>query len=184
MCRFMLVVAVAATSVFFSFLLLLAAGAPVSHKDGTTELIERPTPDAPTFPIIYNHREAFVNLFGCSKHLLEDHIIPTRMHSSRMRIIRCSGCLMGGWGSARGCLPWRCPPRGVCLPRGCLPRGLSAQGGLPRGVCPRGACLGVSAEGGCLPRGVSAQKGCLPRGCTPPLPPTPFPMDRQTPVKT
>ena len=45
----------------------------------------------------------------------------TRMHSSRMCTVHCSGC----WGR-RGC----CLPEGV-LPGGCLPGGVSALG-----VCP------------------------------------------------
>ena len=40
------------------------------------------------------------------------------MHSSRMRTVRCSGCLGGGGG-------W-------CLPRGCV---------CPRGACPGDVCL-------------------------------------------
>ena len=52
----------------------------------------------------------------------------TRMHSSRMRTVRCSGRL-----------------REVCLPKGCLPKVGSVQG--------RGVCLGDVCPGGCLPRG-------------------------------
>ena len=44
-----------------------------------------------------------------------ERIAQTRMHSSRMRTIRCSG---------------RLPGRG-CLPRGCLPKG----GGVCQGEC-------------------------------------------------
>ena len=51
----------------------------------------------------------------------------TRMHSSRMRTVRCSGRLLGGV-----CLGGVCP-RGFCL----LPGGVSSQ----EDVCP----------GGCLP---------------------------------
>ena len=56
----------------------------------------------------------------------------TRMHSSRMRTIHCSGRLLG-----EGC-------GGVCLGRGCL----------PGGVCLGGICLGSVYLGGgwCLPR--------------------------------
>ena len=54
----------------------------------------------------------------------------TRMHSSRMCTVRCSG------------RPWR--GKGVCMPGGCLPaRGSACQGGLPAGGS---ACQGgVSA---------------------------------------
>ena len=50
-------------------------------------------------------------------------LIKTRMHSSRMRTVRCSSRLLGeGVVSARGCLPGGGGylPRGVC-PGGCLP---------------------------------------------------------------
>ena len=56
----------------------------------------------------------------------------TRMHSRRMRTIRCSGCLMGGVclgvSVQVGCLPggW-VSAQGWCLPRwasACLPRGV------------------------------------------------------------
>ena len=46
----------------------------------------------------------------------------TRMHSSRMRTVGCSGRHWGVWVSAQGggrCLPggWEVSARGVCLPR-------------------------------------------------------------------
>ena len=92
-------------------------------------------------------------------------INKTRMHCSRMRPIRCSGCLMGGI-----CLGGVCP--GVCLPRN---RGLPREGVCPEGsVCRGGVPVCLSAWGGGLPRGVSAwgmsaqgvsaQGGCLPVG--------------------
>ena len=57
--------------------------------------------------------------------------ISTRMHSSRMRIVRCSG--LRGMSAQEGvCLggvcPGRCLPRGVCL-------GVSAQGGVCPSTC-------------------------------------------------
>ena len=63
-------------------------------------------------------------------------ILITRMHSSRMRTVRCSGRpLRGG-----------VCPGGVCL-GGCLPRGICLGGVSARGCLPRGCvCLGV-----CLP---------------------------------
>ena len=61
-----------------------------------------------------------------------------RMHSSRMRTVRCSGRVGGG----------------------CLPRGVSTQGELSGYG---GICLGVSAWG-CLPRGCLPKGGCLRRG--------------------
>ena len=66
----------------------------------------------------------------------------TRMHSSRVRTVRCSNRLLEGGGlSAQA----ECLPRGsVCLPRGCLPRGC-----LPRSVYPAGVCLPARA-GVCL----------------------------------
>ena len=79
-----------------------------------------------------------------------DSNTTTRMQSSRMRTIRCSGhVLVGGVSAQEGCLA-----RGdlVCWGR-CLPRGLSDRGCLPgAGVRP----------GGCLSKGVSARGGCLP----------------------
>ena len=40
----------------------------------------------------------------------------------------------------------------------CLPRGVSTQEGVYLGgVCPGGVFLGVSPQGGCLPKEVSAQ---------------------------
>ena len=64
--------------------------------------------------------------------------MKTRMHSSRMRTVRCSGRLGGGGA-------------GVC-PGGCLTRGgvSDQEGYLPRGQC--------------LPRWVSVQGGFLPGG--------------------
>ena len=102
----------------------------------------------------------------------------TRMHSSRMRTVRCSSRLSGGVSAqGEGCLP----SGGVCLEKG---------GVCPGGVSLWGVCLGggqpgeVSAQevstqgvvclGGCLPGGVC--KGGLPNGecllggvCQPPL---------------
>ena len=72
----------------------------------------------------------------------------TRMHTSRMRAVRCSSHLAAG-GVWRGGVS----ARGVCLPGG----GVSAQGGiclgggLPRGVSAWGVW------GGVYPEGVSAQ---------------------------
>ena len=68
------------------------------------------------------------------------------MHSSRMRIVRCSD-----HGGGAGCLPdW-----GGCLPGGggCLSR----RGVWPGGVCPGSVCLGCVCPGGVSPG------GCLPR---------------------
>ena len=71
----------------------------------------------------------------------EQPTLLTRMHSSRMRTVRCRSRLL--WG-------------GVCL-------GVSAQGG----VGPEVSASGVSAQGvsaqGVSAQGVSAQ-GCLPKG--------------------
>ena len=68
----------------------------------------------------------------------------TRMHSSRMGTVRCSG--RRGWGVSTqvGCLPRGCLAR-ECLLEGCHPReGFCPDGGcLPREcVCPGGVCLG------------------------------------------
>ena len=41
-------------------------------------------------------------------------IITTRMHSSRVRTVRCSDRHWGGCLPARGCLPGSCLPAGVC----------------------------------------------------------------------
>ena len=54
----------------------------------------------------------------------EETALLTRMHSSRMRTIRCSSYLPGWGGSSQGgvcprrCLPCRVCPRGRCLSRG------------------------------------------------------------------
>ena len=79
-------------------------------------------------------------------------IQKTRMHSSRMRTVRCSGC--------RGCIP-ACTRQGGCLPMGGVCPELSAGGCLTReeGCLPGGVCPG---EGGVFPGRVSA---------TNPLPP-------------
>ena len=53
----------------------------------------------------------------------------TRMHSSRMRIVRCSGRL-------GGCLHGQVSVRG-CLPRECLPGGVSQRGVSAWGMCLR-----------------------------------------------
>ena len=86
----------------------------------------------------------------CVISYLRKNVPQTRMQSSRMRTVRCSGRLLGA-----GC-------QGGCVPGG-VPRAVSAWGCLPgvstRRVCQGGVCLG---GGG----GVSA-KGCLPRGCRP-----------------
>ena len=60
--------------------------------------------------------------------MIQVDLFETRMHSSRMCIIRRSGRL-------------------GCLPRGCLPGGC---------VCPGGCLLGGCLPGGFLPMGVSA----------------------------
>ena len=82
-------------------------------------------------------------------------LCQTRMHSSRMYTVRCSGrpCGAGVW-----------PGRG-CLPGGCLLRGVSVQGGVCPGgsVCPGVVCV---CPRGCLPEGVSAQEVVYPPGQT------------------
>ena len=87
---------------------------------------------------LLTERQTPVKIQPCPKLRLR---AVTRMHSSRMRTICCSGHLIGGV----------CP--GGVSAWGCLPNGVSARGCLPGGsVCP----------GGCLSRRV-----CLPRGCLP-----------------
>ena len=82
----------------------------------------------------------------------------TRMHSSRMHTIHCSGCHIPAC-TGHGCVyPSMHMGRGVCIPAMHWTRGVSAQ----EGVCP----LGVSAQEGVCPFGVSAW-GCLPRWCLP-----------------
>ena len=49
---------------------------------------------------------------------IRNHVL-TRMHSSRMHTVCCSGHLGGGGGVCLG----RCLPRGRVCPGGCLPRG-------------------------------------------------------------
>ena len=76
-----------------------------------------------------------VVMSSCSGIIGDSPTIQTRMHSGRIRTVRCSSRLPRG---RRGvCL-------GRCLPGGCLP-GVSARGGV---ICPKG-CLAV----GCLPKG-------------------------------
>ena len=78
---------------------------------------------------------------GVEKALIQQTDFKSKMHSSRMRTIRCSGrlCVCGEGGDLPRGVVWD-----VCL------GGMSAQG-----VCPGEG--GVSAQGGCLPRGVSAR---------------------------
>ena len=112
---------------------------------------------------------------------LEHHKITinltTRMHSSRMRTVRCSG-RRGGGGV---CIP-ACTGQGVCIPvctgwggvsqhalgRGCLPRGVCAQGGC---VCRGGVCL--PRRGVYIPA-YTGQGGVYPSACWD----TPPPMNR------
>ena len=97
----------------------------------------------------------------------------TRMHSSRIHTVRCSGCRRGGergvsqhaLGRGDGvCIP-ACTGQGVCITactgrgvypsmhwtEGCLQRGESEQGGVYPGGVSAGGCLPWR----CLPRGVS-----------------------------
>ena len=64
-------------------------------------------------------------------YIIWNAFLLTRMHSSRMCTVRCSGhCREGGLpgGVCPGvCLPGRCLPGGY-LPGRCLPRGVSARG--------------------------------------------------------
>ena len=80
--------------------------------------------------------------------------IGTRMHSSRMRIVRCR-CRVSQHALGRGCVSQHALGRG-CLPRGggCLTRGVSDQGG-------------VSAQGMSLPRGLSVE--CMRGYMAPPM---------------
>ena len=87
------------------------------------------------------------------------HNTKTRMHSSRMRTVRCSSRLLGGGVSGPGgCLP----ARGVCLSGGSACQGVSACHGVYAchgGVCQEGG-LGLGClPGGSLPRRVCG--GCL-----------------------
>ena len=83
--------------------------------------------------------------------------LATRMHSSRMRTVRCSGHLDGGGGGAASQE---------------VSAAVAVSGG---GVS---ACRGMSAcQGRCLPEG-----GCLCRGCQPDTPP--LWTEWQTGVKT
>ena len=107
---------------------------------------------------------------------LEVFTLKTRMHSSRMRTVRCSGhrgrvCVsqhaLGRGVSAQGVSAQGVSAQGRCgvCPRGCLPGGVWPGGCLPmgRGDLARGRVW----PGGCLPRGVSARRVC-PVGYTPP----------------
>ena len=86
-----------------------------------------------------------------------ESIILTRMHSSRMRTLRCSGHPGGVYPS----MHW-----GVCIPactgQGCVyPSMHWAEGGcIPAHTGQGDVCPGVCVcPGGCLPGGVSAQWG-------------------------
>ena len=78
------------------------------------------------------------------------YLNSTKMHSSRMRTVRCSSRLWGGGGGV--CFVHTGIPPGQTTPLGrmCLPK--------EECVCPGG---GVSAEGGLPGGGGSAQEGCL-----------------------
>ena len=71
--------------------------------------------------------------------------LNTRMHSSRMRTVRCSGHLGGG--CPGGCLPGGMSALGRVSARGCL------AGGVLQGVSGRGVSVWV---GVCVCQGVSA----------------------------
>ena len=105
--------------------------------------------DKVTMTVSRNHLPKTDSLLVC----VVGEKTTTRMHSSMMHTVCCSG-RPGGV-----CPGGVCP--GVCVcPGGCLPRG----GGK---VSSQGGCLGVSAHGGCLPR------GCIP-ACTEADPPSPW----------
>ena len=103
----------------------------------------------------------------CPK-FIDQFLIETRMHSSRVPTVPSSGCREGG-----GCIT-ACTGQGIVYPsmhwtggcasqhalgRGCLPGSV-----YPEGVCPWGCLPGwVSVQGVSTQRGVSAQ-GCLPGG--------------------
>ena len=92
----------------------------------------------------------------CEKTTTFQKTFQTRIHSSRMRTVRCSnhllrrvsaygGCLprgMGGGVFLGGCLPRvGCLPVGVCLGGVCLLGGVCPGGGPLSCVCPEGRCL-------------------------------------------
>ena len=69
-----------------------------------------------------NGKWVFYCIHSCPHWIPMDPIsLKTRMHSSRMRTVRCSGRL-------GGCLP------GGCLPMECLPQGSPQEGGVCPGV--------------------------------------------------
>ena len=110
----------------------------------------------------YNSSKWYELILKLTLKAIEVSWYGTRMHSSRMCIIHCSGHL-GGEGGLLGFYPGGCLPGGY-LPREVLLKGVPAQWG----VCPRGVCLGVSAQGVSVPRvsaqGVSAQGVVQPPG--------------------
>ena len=85
---------------------------------------------------------SYISTYGRGTCSRTSETFTTRMHSSRMRNVRCSSRLPGGGVSAY--------PGGVCLPGGVW---------LPGDVC-------LGGRGRCLPRRVSICLGgvCLPRG--------------------
>ena len=72
--------------------------------------------------------------------------ILTRMHSSGMRTVRCSGRYIPACTGQGVCISQHALDRGVCIPA-CTRQGLSAQGGVCPGVSARRRCL----PGMCLP---------------------------------
>ena len=84
----------------------------------------------------YIEQPDIMSIFLCTSVI--DSNTTTRMQSSRMRTIRCSGHVLGGVSAQEGCLPrGSLPAGGGVFPGGCLTGGLylgrvSARGG----VCP------------------------------------------------
>ena len=97
-------------------------------------------------------------------------LINTRMHSSRMRTVRCSDRREGGGGG--GGEGWRWHVSQHALHRGCVYPSMHWAGGVYPSMHWAGGCLarGVSAWGGCLLGGVVCWGGCLLGvSATPPL---------------
>ena len=83
--------------------------------------------------------------------------ILTRMHSSRMGTVRCSGRLMWGAGVSAREVSVQVGVSWGGLSRGCLPGGCLSEGCLPEGVS---ACW-VSAWGGVWPSSGVSARGCV-----------------------
>ena len=88
----------------------------MDFNDGFTIRLHSKSANVQQFEFLINLDESFLTLhsFFVTTYKGKLNIISTRMHSSRMRTVCCSGHLMGGG----GCLLRGCLPGGGCLTAG------------------------------------------------------------------